>query len=58
MKILRTVAILTLCLGLLYSTTSCVVLLKKDNGKHNGWNKNGNQSNGNNSEKSRGKHNK
>lgn len=58
MRTLRTYFLLLLCLGFLFSTTSCVVLLKKDNGKHKGWNKNAGHSNGNNSEKSKGKHNK
>ena len=42
MKTLRTIAILVLCMGLLFSATSCVVLVKKDNGKHKGWFKNSN----------------
>jgi hypothetical protein len=58
MRTLRILVLLALCLGFLFSTTSCVVFVKKDNGKHKGWTKNGNQSNGNNSEKSKGKHNK
>ena len=42
MKTFRTVAIIVLCMGLLFSTTSCVVHVQKDNGKHKGWNKNSN----------------
>lgn len=37
MKRLKTIAVLVLCLGFLFSTTSCVVLVKDDNGKHKGW---------------------
>jgi len=42
MKPSKTIAILALSLGLLFSTTSCLVLVKKDNGKHKGWHKNSN----------------
>jgi len=34
--------ILTLCLTFLFSATSCLVLVRKDNGKHRGWFKNSN----------------
>ena len=40
MKTFRTFVILALCIGLLFNTTSCVVLVTKDNGKHKGWFKN------------------
>lgn len=43
--------ILALCLTLMIGTTSCVVLIKKDNGKHKGWNKNQNNPKGENSGK-------
>jgi hypothetical protein len=42
MKPFKTIATLLLCMGLLFSSTSCVVLVKKDNGKHKGWYKNPN----------------
>lgn len=42
----------------MYSTTSCVLLLKKDNGKHKGWDKSQNSPNNGNSEKQKGKHKK
>ncbi len=42
MKPFRTVIILALCAGLLFSVTSCTVFVKKDNGKHKGWFKNPN----------------
>lgn len=50
MKIVKPFMILALCMGLLFSTTSCVVLVgkehrkeyRKDNGKHRGWFKNSN----------------
>jgi hypothetical protein len=44
MRTLKKIAILLLCTGLLFSTSSCVVLVKKDNGKHKGWFKNPNNS--------------
>jgi len=41
MKNIKTVIILLIfCTGLLFSTTSCVVLVKEDRGRHNGWFKN------------------
>ena len=42
MKTFRAVAILFLCLVLLFSVSSCIVFLKKDNGNHRGWYKNQN----------------
>jgi len=41
-KTFRIIAILLLCMGLLFSTTSCIVFVKKDNGRHKGWYKNSN----------------
>jgi len=38
----KTVAILTFCLGLFFSSTSCTVFVNDNNGKHKGWNKNSN----------------
>ena len=40
MKTLKLVSILAFCLVFLFSVTSCVVLVKKDNGNHKGWYKN------------------
>jgi len=40
MKSLKFVSILILCILFLVSSTSCVVLVKKDNGNHKGWYKN------------------
>ena len=42
MKTFKTIATLLLCLVLLFGVTSCVVLVKKDNGRHKGWFKNPN----------------
>lgn len=43
MKTIKTIALLLSCIGLLFSTTSCVVQhAKHDNGKHSGWYKNSN----------------
>ena len=52
MKNFRTVALLVFGIGLLFAMTSCAVIVpgssarygvvKKDNGKHNGWYKNQN----------------
>jgi ABC-type oligopeptide transport system substrate-binding subunit len=42
MKRFKTIAVLLLCMGFLFSTTSCVVLVKENNGKHKGWFKNPN----------------
>ncbi|MCX6320463.1 MAG: hypothetical protein NTX93_01475 [Bacteroidia bacterium] len=42
MKTFKTIATLLLCLVLLFGATSCVVLVKKDNGYHKGWFKNPN----------------
>jgi hypothetical protein len=42
MKTFRTIAFIVLCIGLLFGATSCVVLVKEDNGKHKGWFKNSN----------------
>jgi len=38
-----------------FSTTSCVVFVKKDNGKHKGWYKNTNNPHNPNSTKQKGK---
>ena len=50
MKTLKTFVLLVLCVGFLFSTTSCAVFItpdngrysteKHDNGKHSGWFKN------------------
>ena len=45
MKIFKTVIIFVLSAGLLLSTSSCVVLVKEDNGKHKGWFKHPDKSN-------------
>ena len=37
MKISAIISMMVLCLVFLFSTTSCTVVLKKDNGKHRGW---------------------
>ncbi len=65
MKIIKTIALLLLCLGLLFSTTSCVVYhpkqAKHDNGKHLGWYKNSNNPHhphSSNQGKAKGKHKK
>jgi hypothetical protein len=42
MKSFKTIAALVLCIGFLFSVTSCVVFVKKDNGEHKGWYKNTN----------------
>jgi len=42
MKTIKTVVILSLGIGLLLSTTSCVVMTPKDNGNHKGYYKNSN----------------
>ncbi|HET6245186.1 MAG: hypothetical protein H0V01_12045 [Bacteroidetes bacterium] len=42
MRPLKTAAILAFCAGLLFSTSSCLVVVKKDNGRHKGWFKNTN----------------
>ena len=42
MKKIRIVVILIFCIGLIVSTQSCTVLIRKDNGKHKGWYKNTN----------------
>lgn len=39
---MKTFIILILCIGLLFSMSSCVVVAKSDNGKHKGWYKNPN----------------
>lgn len=41
MKLFKKLIIMTFCLVLLFSVTSCVVV-RKDNGKHRGWFKNRN----------------
>jgi hypothetical protein len=40
MKAAQLLASMGICFGLLFSTTSCVVVHKHDNGKHKGWYKN------------------
>ncbi|MBK7133631.1 MAG: hypothetical protein IPH69_12660 [Bacteroidales bacterium] len=40
MKAIKMASVLVLCALFLLSTTSCVVLVKKDNGNHKGWYKN------------------
>lgn len=55
MKTLRTLVIVIICTMFLFSAVSCVVLVKKDNGKHKGWSKNTNSPNSSNSEKSKRK---
>jgi hypothetical protein len=42
MKTLRLSLTLLLCIGFLFSVSSCMVFVSKDNGKHKGWNKNSN----------------
>lgn len=43
MKTFGKSTMMALCIGFLFSATSCtVVFFKKDNGKHNGWHKNPN----------------
>jgi hypothetical protein len=51
MKILRKIILLIFCIGILFGATSCAVFLTKDsshihkdNGKHEGWFKNKNNS--------------
>lgn len=62
MKTIKTIALLFLCSGLLFGTTSCVAYHSKhDNGKHTGWYKNSNNShhpNSSNTGKAIGKHKK
>ncbi len=41
MKLLKTITIPVFCIGLLFATSSCV-MVKKDNGLHKGWFKNRN----------------
>jgi len=42
MKRLGKIVMLTACLGFMLNLSSCVVYVKKDNGKHKGWYKNPN----------------
>lgn len=42
MKTIKAAFLIVLCLGIWFNTTSCFVLVKKDNGKHRGWNNNSN----------------
>lgn len=42
MKTFRVEFVIVLCLGILFSTTSCLVLVEKDNGRHRGWHNNSN----------------
>jgi len=37
MRFIKRVLFLGLCVGLLYSATACVVVHKRDNGRHYGW---------------------
>jgi hypothetical protein len=39
MKLIKTIVILGLLIGFLFNVTSCVVVPRKDNGKHKGWHK-------------------
>lgn len=39
MKNIRTILLVILCFGFMFSTISCAVFVRKDNGRHNGWNK-------------------
>ncbi len=47
-----------LCLGFLLGTSSCVVINKKDNGKHKGWYKSPNNQNKSNNSNNSNKSNK
>ncbi|MCF8298754.1 MAG: hypothetical protein K9J13_14495 [Saprospiraceae bacterium] len=61
MKTIKIFTLTLLCIGLLFSTTSCSVLVVKDNGKHKGWYKNTNNPhhpNTTNPGKAKGKHKK
>lgn len=61
MKKVKIFMIFVLCTGLLLNATSCLVLVSKDNGKHNGWYKNPNNPhhpNSTNPGQSKGKHKK
>lgn len=40
MKLFRTIATILLCMGLLFSTSSCAVFVTKSNPNHHGWFKN------------------
>jgi len=58
MKTFRIVVMLMMCLGFLFSISSCTVFVKSDNGQHKGWYKNSNNPHHNNSTnpgKSKGK---
>lgn len=39
MKLLLQITTCLLCIGYVFSTTSCLVVQKHDNGHHRGWNK-------------------
>jgi len=39
MKIIKKLAVLILCSGLIFGASSCIVLTKHDNGRHNGLHK-------------------
>ena len=63
MKTVRRLPILIFCLTLLLSMSSCAVLVRNDNGRHKGWNKNSNNPHhtqstnpGHHKEKQKGKH--
>lgn len=61
MKLFRKVAMAVLCMGFLFSATSCAVMVKGNNGQHKGWNKNSNNPhhyNSTNPGKAKGKHKK
>jgi len=42
MKKISKLFVIVMCLSFLFYTTSCVVLVPKDSGKHKGWYKNKN----------------
>jgi hypothetical protein len=42
MKTIKTIAIFSLFNLFLFNASSCIVFVKKDNGKHKGWTKNPN----------------
>jgi hypothetical protein len=42
LKLFKIFTVLILCAGLIFSTSSCAVYVKDDNGQHKGWNKNSN----------------
>jgi hypothetical protein len=42
MKLFKIFVTLTLCIGILFGATSCLVVVREDNGRHKGWFKNSN----------------